>query len=227
MPSMNSLDLSLNDIVIKADEQIILEIPSLYVTKGEKIGIKGASGAGKSTLLHLISGLIVPSSGSVRWNNIELSKLSESKRDEFRKENIGLIFQNFFLFEELSAFENVAVSSLFSSKEKRVEIEENAKRYLEYFKIKDIYKREISTYSGGERQRVAVARALCPNPEIIIADEPTASLDVKNANILIEDLIDLSNKQNKTLIVVSHDIELLSKMDKVLTIENGKLKVSL
>lgn len=218
----NMSKLLLEDIrILGENKEEILQIDKLVIKNNEKIGIRGPSGAGKSTFLHLISGLVKPNRGKVLWGNIDIAKLSESKTDTFRRENIGMIFQNFYLFEELSAYDNVSIASCFSSNKS---IKQNSQIYLEYFNLKELSKRSVDSYSGGERQRIAVARALSTNPNIIIADEPTASLDKINAEILINDLIRISNEKSKLLIVVSHDDELLKKMNTIITIVNGKIE---
>lgn len=218
----NMSKLLLEDIqILGENKEEILQIDKLVIKNNEKIGIRGPSGAGKSTFLHLISGLVKPNRGKVLWGNIDIAKLSESKTDTFRRENIGMIFQNFYLFEELNAYDNVSIASCFSSNKS---IKQNSQIYLEYFNLKELSKRSVDSYSGGERQRIAVARALSTNPNIIIADEPTASLDKINAEILINDLIRISNEKSKLLIVVSHDDELLKKMNTIITIVNGKIE---
>lgn len=221
MQNMNKI--ILKDIkVLAGDKKLILGIDYLCINEKEKIGIKGPSGAGKSTLLNLISGLISPHEGKVLYNNLEISSLSQSKKDEFRKDNIGMIFQNFLLLDELSAFENASISACFNKKEEK-NIENKAKKHLSSFNL-DTKSSDVSSYSGGEKQRVAVARALSTKAKIILADEPTASLDKTNANILINDVCCVSEKNKNILIVVSHDEELLSKMDRVITILNGKIQ---
>lgn len=221
MQNMNNLILE-NIEITGSDQELILEFDYLFLEAGEKIGVKGPSGAGKSTLLNLIAGLVSPSKGKVLYNDIEISKLNQSKKDEFRRHNIGMIFQNFLLFEELNAYENASISACFN-KEKIKEIQNKAQKYLNFFNL-DSSNRDVSSYSGGERQRIAIARALSTNSQIILADEPTASLDKKNASILINDLCQVSTENKNLLIVVSHDDEMLSKMDRIINIVDGKIE---
>ncbi len=202
------------------DKLPILSVDNIEINSGELIGIKGASGAGKTTLINLITGLLTPQQGNVFWGNIDITQLSETKRDEFRRKNLGIIFQTFYLIEELSPFSNVIISTFFSSKKENKKIKELGLFYLNEFGVFDS-KRDVSTFSSGERQRIAVARALSTSPKIIIADEPTASLDTKNAEYLTNALIEIAKKDNKTLIIISHDQLVLEKMDRIIELQKG------
>lgn len=225
---MESLSLHLKDIIINGDNnKSILEIPELKIGKSEIIGIQGPSGAGKSTFLHLLTGLLKPVKGSIKWGDTDIAQFSEIQRDSFRRKYFGLVFQTSFLFEELTPFENICISAHFSSSKDRNNIKKNAKEYLRYFNLLELSNgRSVASFSGGERQRIAVSRALVTDPAIIIADEPTAALDEENANKLIDDLCRVALEKKKTLITVSHDQSVLDKMDRVLTIVNGRISES-
>lgn len=217
----SSLHLHIQDAFITGDEKNkILEIPSLKIPWQSKVGILGPSGAGKSTFLNLLSGLLLPDAGHVRWGETDIVKLTENKRDAFRRENIGLVFQDTMLFEELSAQENACVSTSFFPRKQRDTIKKRAKKLLERLNVPLTGRSSVESMSGGERQRIAVARALATDPKIIIADEPTAALDRESADRLVDDLIKLA-EEGKTLIVVSHDQQLLDRMDRRIQIKDG------
>lgn len=202
--------------------RVLVDVPDLAVAPGEALGIRGPSGAGKSTLLFALAGLIESASGQVVWGDQDLLNLSAEARTAFRAENMGLIFQDFLLFEELGAAANAGVGSFFRRKSTRPALRQRADRMLTHLGIRD-EARNVTSFSGGERQRVAVARALAHDPALLLADEPTASLDRAAADRLVGDLIDLTRAEGKTLITVSHDIALLDRMDRVILIQDSKL----
>ena len=217
------LPLTITDITVSGESKYpILKIPSFSASAGERIGVCGPSGAGKSTFLYLISGLVGSDSGSIFWGDTDISILSEWERDRFRREKFGFIFQDSFLFEELSALENAAIEASFSPRKQRKDITDRAAKYLKKLHI-PVGERKVELFSGGERQRVAVARALAGSPHVILADEPTASLDRQNRQILLDDLIAVSQQKNKTLIMVSHDQDALQKMDRIIEIRDGNI----
>ena len=217
--------LSVESVTIQGSERhSILSISSFTADPGEKIGICGPSGAGKSTFLYVLSGLVVPKRGKIFWNGVDLVSLSGSKRDRFKHQFIGLIFQEPCLFEELSALENASLASSFISRSKRRNIQEKAAYYLKRLGVADTSKKVV-TFSGGERQRVAVARALAGDPGVILADEPTAALDRENRNLIMDDLVRFTGQDNRTLIMVSHDWEALDRMDRVIEIRDGKIVI--
>lgn len=212
--------LMLNDVNILGDGcNPILTVPQLSLEKGTFLVLKGISGAGKSTFLNAITGLITPSRGEIKWNDTDIVKLSNGKKAQFRRDNMGLIFQDFPLFEELSLFENITMAKNYQP-QKKVVIEANAKKLMAHFAFDDL-QRESKTYSGGQKQRIAFMRALVTDPAIIIADEPTAALDRANAQLMTDFL--LEQQANKTLIVASHDDYVLSKADRILTVDGGHI----
>ena len=212
-----------NAVVHGEEKRPILQIPLLEITPGTKIGIRGPSGAGKSTLLHLMSGLVLPATGRVLWDATELSGLPESKRDAFRQKHFGLIFQEALLLEELNAVANACIAADFAPPAARRAIMQNGVTLLERLGVPS-GKRRVDTYSGGERQRVAVARALAADPPVILADEPTAALDRENADKLLQDLLTIVGQDNKTLVMVSHDRKVLAAMDRVIDILDGAMQ---
>lgn len=218
------LDLAVSDLVVESETgRRLLEVSELHVPAGSRIGIRGPSGAGKSTLLFAIAGLLRPTRGTVAWGDETLSAMRASQRARFRRRNVGLIFQDFLLFEELSAFGNAAVAASYAEASRRSKIADHAGGMLKHLGLGDHEARGVETFSGGERQRVAVARALANDPGIILADEPTASLDRSAADRLVADLAALATEKKTTLIAVSHDPALHAHMDEVIDVMDGRI----
>lgn len=218
-----ALPLSVRDLRVESERgRTLLEIGALDISAGSRVGIRGPSGAGKSTLLYALAGLLPLAAGSVSWGETRLSSLGRSQRARFRRNEIGLIFQDFLLFEELPALDNAALAAAYCDKARRGHIVAGAVSMLTHLGLGDHRARTVDTFSGGERQRVAVSRALAGDPAIILADEPTASLDRKAADGLIEDLVSLAETRGKTLIAVSHDAALHARMERVIDIADGR-----
>ena len=214
--------LDVHDLKVSAASgQSLLEIPRLELASGRSLGIRGPSGAGKSTLLYALSGLLDCLEGRLCWGDINLVELSSRRRAAFREHYVGMIFQDFLLFEELDALTNAGLSALFRPRRERGDISARAADHLQRLGIQDSA-RKVASFSGGERQRVAVARALAANPSILLADEPTASLHRSAADALSQDLVALARDAGTTLVVVSHDERLLARLDEVLTIADGR-----
>ena len=192
-------------------QEMVLNIEKFSVTQGQHIFIKGESGSGKSTLLNLIGGVLLPQEGDISLLNHSLNQLSGSKRDNFRADHIGFIFQMFNLLPYLSVIENVLLPLHFSKKRKhkvqsKSKLNDEAERLLKHLDLSgELLKRSVTQLSVGQQQRVAAARALIGMPEIIIADEPTSSLDSQRRKYFIELLIQECNQANSTLVFVSHD----------------------
>lgn len=201
----------------------LLCIDSLSLAPGECVAIRGPSGAGKSTLLFALAGIAECTTGSVRWGSIDLLSLSAGARARFRRNHLGLIFQDYLLFDELSAACNARITAAFSRPEKRSCINNQAHHLLTDLGIPPDEQRSVASFSGGERQRVAVARALANDPAVILADEPTASLDREAADRLIDDLTSMAVQQQQTLVVVSHDHVLHTHMNRLLTLIDGRV----
>lgn len=218
------LPLRVEGLVIKArDGRSLLEVPRLDLPAGGALAVTGPSGAGKSSLLHALAGLLRPAQGRIVWGDTDLVSLSEPACARFRRENVGLVFQDFLLFEELPAFGNAAVAASFAPARERARIEAKAGEWLKRLGLGPRAEGSIQTYSGGERQRVAVARAMAHSPAVILADEPTASLDRASADRLINDLVTIAAESRSTLIAVTHDASLARRLDGMLRLEDGRI----
>ncbi len=216
-----TLPLHVTDLMVRsARGAVLLDLPHLRLEAGRSLGIRGPSGAGKTTLLHALAGLCDHVSGQVRWGGADLVARGAAQRATFRARHIGMIFQDFLLFDELGPLANAAIAALYTPRNRREQLRSAAEQRLQGLGINP-GTRTVASFSGGERQRVAVARALTHDPGILLADEPTASLDREAADRLARDLAALSREAGKTLIVVSHDAVLLDRMDRVLTLRDG------
>ncbi|MCE5324662.1 ABC transporter ATP-binding protein [bacterium] len=189
----------------------VIDIPHWSVDKGEHIAIFGPSGSGKSTLLHLLAGVLVPSSGEVTVCGEEVTKMSEAQRDQFRARRIGYVFQNFNLLQGYSALDNVLMGMTFCSVKADRKV---AKDLLEHVGIGSRLNHTPSEMSLGEQQRVAIARALAKKPEVVLADEPTGSLDPKNKMQVVDLLRSMCAELGSTLILVSHEENVIDRFEK-------------
>lgn len=192
---------------------------NLNIYKGEWLAIMGPSGSGKSTLLNILSLMDDPSSGKYILDNEDLEQINEEQKITLRREKIGLIFQQFHLIPYLSALENVMLSQYYHSSVD----EEDAKAILEKVGLSHRLSHLPSQLSGGEQQRVCIARALINNPEILLADEPTGNLDEANEKIVLEALQKLKN-EGKTIVLITHNPELAKFADRTLILQHGILK---
>jgi putative ABC transport system ATP-binding protein len=181
----------------------ILNIASFEVQDGESVALLGKSGSGKSTLLNAIAGIVAVSQGSLKVNGVELSSLSETKRDAFRAENVGYVFQTFNLLQGLTAFENVLLAMSFSKKIS--DAKSRAKQLLERVGLGDKQSRKPRELSVGEQQRVAIARAIANRPKLLLADEPTANLDEHNTESVLNLLQEVASEDNRILLLVTHE----------------------
>ncbi len=198
----------------------VLKGVNLNVTKGEVISIVGPSGAGKTTLLQLIGTLDKPTGGSIRFNGEELVKMSEKRLSEFRNRHIGFVFQFHQLLPEFTALENIIIPALIAGRDRK-ESEKEALELLETMGLKERAHHKPAEMSGGENQRVAVARALINHPDIILADEPSGSLDSHNKEELHKQFFDLRDKFGQTFIIVTHDEKLASFTDRTIHMVDG------
>ncbi len=196
-----------------------LDDVSLTVNKGEWTAIMGPSGSGKSTLMNIIGCMDKPSLGEVFIDGIDISKESAKGLTAIRRDKIGLIFQQFHLINYLTAVENVMVAQYYHS----MPDEKEALEALERVGLADRAKHLPSQLSGGEQQRVCIARALINHPELILADEPTGNLDEANENIVL-DIFRQLHRQGSTLIVVTHDLEVAESAQRTITLDYGKIK---
>jgi lipoprotein-releasing system ATP-binding protein len=202
------------------DSLKVLKGIDLTVTKGEIVAIVGASGAGKSTLLHIIGTLDRPDSGSLEISGINVSGLNDKKLAAFRNKNIGFVFQFHHLLPEFTALENVCIPAYIAHLSKR-EAERKANDILTFLGLQDRLNHKPSQLSGGEQQRVAVARALINNPDVVLADEPSGNLDSENARDLHKLFFDLREKFNQTFIIVTHNSEFAAMSDRTLRMKDG------
>lgn len=192
----------------KGQPNDVLRIPEFSVSQGEHVFLRGESGSGKTTLLNLLTGIIAPSSGEIRLLNQDLHTVSSMRKDRFRADHMGVIFQQFNLLPYLSVTENVTLPCHFSArrKQKAGDIQQSAIQLLDHLQLHENLRKSLVTeLSVGQQQRVAVARALIGQPEIIIADEPTSALDTSTRNHFIQLLFAQAEAQNSTIIFVSHD----------------------
>lgn len=200
----------------------VLKGIDLTIDKGEVVSIVGASGAGKTTLLQIIGTLDKPDKGTVTIGTDEVTKLNSKKLSEFRNRHIGFIFQFHHLLPEFTALENVCIPAFIAKTPKR-EAEKKAMELLTYLGVHDRSDHKPAELSGGEQQRVAVARALINNPSLILADEPSGNLDSKNAKELHELFFKLRKEFNQTFVVVTHNEELANMADRKIVMRDGNV----
>ena len=214
---MSSL-LELNDVSKIYGDLHALDHVSLKVDKGEWIAIMGPSGSGKSTMMNIISCMDKPSSGQVIFDGKDITKESNRALTEFHRDKIGLVFQQFHLINYLNAVENVMVAQYYHS----MPDEEEALEALARVGLKDRARHLPSQLSGGEQQRVCIARALINSPELILADEPTGNLDEANENIVL-DIFRRLHKEGTSLVVVTHDPEVGEVAQRIVRLEHGRI----
>ena len=188
------------------------------IHQNEKLAIVGKSGSGKTSLLMLMAGLEKPTSGIITYQDQEITSYTEDQLTEYRKKNIGIVFQSFYLIPNYTALENVALS-LEINFQKDALIQ--AKEILVDLGLEDRLNHFPSQLSGGEQQRVAIARAMIKKPELILADEPTGNLDDENTEVITELIFNIATKYQKSLCLVTHDADLAKRCDRIMTIENG------
>ena len=199
----------------------VLEDVSLFITDGEFAVIKGSSGSGKSTLLSLLSGLDQPTSGRVLVGETDITDMSEDELAPLRNEFIGFVFQSFHLVPSLTALENIMFPAELKQDQ---QAEAKARSLLERVGLIDRSHNFPHQLSGGEKQRVAICRALINSPRIIFADEPTGNLDTKNGRSILELLLELQQEHRTTLVLVTHNVEIAGLAERVITLQDGKIE---
>ncbi|MBP1616589.1 MAG: transporter, ATP-binding protein [Bacteroidetes bacterium] len=200
----------------------VLRNINITINEGEIVSIVGPSGAGKTTLLQIIGTLDKPDSGIIEFNGVEIGKMKEKHLSDFRNKNIGFVFQFHQLLPEFTAIENVIIPALIG-KAKESKARERAKELLDMMGLSERFNHKPNELSGGEKQRVAVARALINNPAAILADEPSGSLDSENKAELHKLFFDLQKTINQTFVIVTHDEHLASITDRTIYMQDGKV----
>ena len=204
----------------KYDQLVVLKGVDIAINKGEIVSIVGSSGAGKSTLLHILGTLDTADKGTINLNGQQIKSLSTKKLAAFRNKHIGFVFQFHHLLPEFTALENVCIPGWIAGT-KKTDVVTRATELLKTLGLSERLENKPQQLSGGEQQRVAVARALINNPSIVMADEPTGNLDSANAKELHQLFIDLRNQFNQTFLIVTHNEELAQMSDRILMMKDG------
>jgi putative ABC transport system ATP-binding protein len=220
-------ELTVEDLVVRyrdgADTMTALQIERLHAPRGSLLAITGPSGSGKSTLLYAIAGLVRPERGRTLWDDRDILRLSESKRDRWRRHTIGFVFQDFHLLPELAPLHNVLLPASFERFAVSPALRARAVALLDRFGVPQT-RSTTARLSRGEQQRVALARALLYDPPVILADEPTASLDVRAGAMVVETLARLAVDEGRTVIAVSHDPALVSRFSTHVELDHGRVR---
>lgn len=217
--SSQQLSKSYND---GASEVHVLKGIDISIAQGDRVAIIGPSGSGKSTLLHLLGGLDKPTKGDVFINEVNWQKVNEKQRCRLRNQHLGFIYQFHHLLPEFTALENVTIPLMISNIDVK-KAEQQARDILEQVGLKHRLEHKPSQLSGGERQRVAIARALVRQPNCVLADEPTGNLDQTTAGKVFDLMLELNKKMNTALVIVTHDLQIAKRMDKVLVLHEGAI----
>lgn len=200
----------------------VLDDVSISIKRGSIVSVIGASGSGKSTLLHVLGGLDHPDSGRVTWNDRDIYTMDDESLADFRNTQLGFVFQFHHLLPEFTALENIMMPALISGKDFS-EASKRATELLEQFGIPARAEHRPTQLSGGEQQRVAMARALMNNPKLILADEPTGNLDEENTDILLDMLFELREIENVSILLITHEKDIAKRSDVIYQLSKGKL----
>ncbi len=221
------VDLTLSQVskqfATRGEPLVVLRDVSLELSAGENVAVLGPSGSGKSTLLHILGTLDQPTAGSFHLLGKNPFALAEPDLARFRNEHIGFVFQDHHLLAQLSVLENVLIPTVATGGASRAQVE-RARQLIERVGLSGRLEHRPAELSGGERQRVAVARALIMNPVLLLADEPTGSLDRTTATAVGELLIDLQQQEKKMLVIVTHSLDLARRLDRRLELDEGRLR---
>ena len=224
--NLRAPDLAIEDLQVRysngAGAVTALEIGQLSVPPGSLMAVTGPSGSGKSTFLYAIGGLLRPQRGRVLWGGRNILSEAESARDRWRRHTVGFAFQDFHLLAELTPLQNVLLPAGFERFATDRATRERAAALLEHFSVPQARK-STASLSRGEQQRVAIARALLFDPPVILADEPTASLDAKAGTVVIDILLQLSLQEGRTVIAISHDQALLRRFGNIKALDHGRM----
>ena len=200
----------------------VLKGVNLQLRRGETVAIQGTSGSGKTTFLNIISGLEALDTGELYWNGIRIHGQSGATLAALRAEQVGMVFQAYYLLPELNVLDNVILAARLMGKATR-EDQDRARELLVRVGLEDRLHYSVEKLSGGERQRVAIARALLNRPKLILADEPTGNLDSKNAQNIFQIFYDFTKEYKINSLIVTHNMDLAKKMDQIITIEDGQI----
>jgi len=206
----------------KGEPLTVLDDVSLSIHRGSIVSVIGASGSGKSTLLHILGGLDQPDSGRIMWNNEAMYEMDKKELATFRNQKLGFVFQFHHLLPEFSALENVMMPALIEGLE-QAQARTKAQQLLNRFNIKNRADHRPTELSGGEQQRVAMARALINKPDLILADEPTGNLDERNTAILLDMLFELRQTDNVSVLFITHEESIAQRTDTTHILKQGKL----
>ncbi len=210
------------DYSIRNKQISVLKNINLEIENGKITFILGPSGAGKSTLLHIMGTLDTPTKGKVYYKNTDLFSLNDKKLSDFRNTNIGFIFQFHYLLNDFNAYENVLLPYLFKNKNKN-NIKYKIEELFKELGIIDRMYHKPNELSGGEQQRIAIARAIINQPSIVLADEPTGNLDSKNTHFAMNFIKKLNTEQNMTFVIITHNRELIQYADRIINIKDGEI----